>query len=95
MTGLIPARRADLDTSVKIGSLTLKNPVTVASGTAGYGEELSFFYDISMLGAIFTKGLSVKPRPGNRGNRVLETPSGMLNSIGLENVGLELSLIHI
>ncbi len=78
-----------IDTSVRIGSLTLKNPITVASGTAGYGEELSRFYDIARLGAIFTKGLSINPRPGNKGNRVLETTAGVLNSIGLENVGLE------
>ncbi len=78
-----------MNTQVTIGQLTLKNPVTVASGTAGYGEELSRFIDISRLGAIFTKGLSLEPREGNRGNRVLETPSGMLNSIGLENVGLD------
>lgn len=77
-----------MDTSVKIGSLTLKNPITVASGTAGYGEELSRFTDVSKLGAVFTKGLSMNPRRGNPGNRVLETPSGVLNSIGLENVGL-------
>jgi dihydroorotate dehydrogenase (NAD+) catalytic subunit len=75
--------------SIRIKDLVLKNPVTVASGTAGYGEELSNFFDISKLGAIFTKGLSLKPRPGNSGNRVIETPAGMLNSIGLENVGLE------
>jgi dihydroorotate dehydrogenase (NAD+) catalytic subunit len=79
-----------MNTSVKIGKLTLKNPVTVASGTAGYGEELARFFDISRLGAIFTKGLSLEPRRGNKGNRVLETPSGMLNSIGLENVGLKI-----
>lgn len=78
-----------MDTSVKIGNLLLKNPVTVASGTAGYGEELSKFFDISKIGAIFTKGLSIKPRPGNRGNRIIETPSGVLNSIGLENIGIE------
>jgi dihydroorotate dehydrogenase (NAD+) catalytic subunit len=78
-----------MDTSVKIGTLVLKNPVTVASGTAGYGEELSRYYDIGRLGAIFTKGISLEPRPGNRGPRIMETPSGMLNSIGLENVGLE------
>jgi len=78
-----------MDLSVKIGTCVLKNPVTAASGTAGYGEELSRYIDISRVGAIFTKGLSLEPRPGNRGNRVLETPSGMLNSIGLENVGLE------
>ncbi len=75
--------------SVDIGPLCLKNPVTVASGTAGYGEELSNYYDIARLGAIFTKGLSLEPRPGNRGPRILETPAGMLNSIGLENVGLK------
>jgi dihydroorotate dehydrogenase (NAD+) catalytic subunit len=79
-----------MNTSVKIGKLILKNPVTVASGTAGYGEELARFFDISRLGAIFTKGLSLEPRRGNKGNRVLETPSGMLNSIGLENVGLKI-----
>jgi len=72
--------------------LRLKTPVTVASGTAGYGEELSGYYDIARLGAIFTKGLSIEPRRGNRGPRVLETPSGMLNSIGLENVGLNVFL---
>jgi dihydroorotate dehydrogenase (NAD+) catalytic subunit len=78
-----------LITSVKIGSLTLKNPVTVASGTAGYGEELSEFLDISKLGAVFTKGLSLEPREGNLGQRIIETPSGVLNSIGLQNVGLK------
>ena len=77
-----------MDTRVKIGNLVLKNPITVASGTAGYGEELSKFVDISKLGAVFTKGLSLEPRKGNPGNRILETPSGVLNSIGLENVGL-------
>lgn len=78
-----------MDLSINIGTLKLKNPITLASGTAGYGEELSKFIDISKLGALFTKGLSLKPRPGNKGNRILETPSGMLNSIGLENVGLQ------
>jgi dihydroorotate dehydrogenase (NAD+) catalytic subunit len=78
-----------LDLSVDIGNMRLQNPVTLASGTAGYGEELARFFDISRLGAIFTKGISLEPRSGNRGNRILETPSGMLNSIGLENVGIE------
>ncbi len=78
-----------MDISVKIGSLVLKNPITVASGTAGYGEELSQFIDLSGLGAIFTKGLSLAPRKGNSGSRMIETPSGVLNSIGLENVGLK------
>lgn len=78
-----------MNTSIKIGKLTLKNPVTVASGTAGYGEELANFMDISKIGAIFTKGLSLKPRAGNKGNRIIETPAGVLNSIGLENVGID------
>ncbi len=78
-----------MDTRVKIGSLTIKNPITVASGTAGYGEELSKYMDISKIGAVFTKGLSLEPRRGNPGNRIMETPSGVLNSIGLENVGLK------
>lgn len=81
-----------MNKQVKIGSLILKNPVTVASGTAGYGEELSNFMDISKIGAIFTKGLSLEPRKGNPGNRIHETASGVLNSIGLENVGLEVFL---
>ncbi|MGQ9843596.1 MAG: dihydroorotate dehydrogenase [Spirochaetota bacterium] len=83
-----------MNLSVSIGNLQLKNPITVASGTAGYGEELSQFVDIAKLGAIFTKGLSLKPRAGNPGPRIAETPSGMLNSIGLENVGLEVFLRH-
>lgn len=83
-----------MNLSVTIGNLQLKNPITVASGTAGYGEELSQFVDIGSLGAIFTKGLSLKPRAGNPGPRIAETPSGMLNSIGLENVGLEAFLSH-
>ena len=83
-----------MNLSVSIGNLQLKNPITVASGTAGYGQELSQFVDIGALGAIFTKGLSLKPRAGNPGPRIAETPSGMLNSIGLENVGLEAFLSH-
>ncbi len=83
-----------MNLSVTIGTLQLKNPITVASGTAGYGEELSKFVDIGALGAIFTKGLSLKPRAGNPGPRIAETPSGMLNSIGLENVGIETFLLH-
>ena len=82
------AVKGECDLSVSIGGLRLRNPVTVASGTAGYGEELSSYLDLSDLGAIFTKGLSLEPRRGNRGHRILETPSGVLNSIGLENVGL-------
>lgn len=75
--------------NVNIGSLKLKNPVLVASGTFGYGEEFAELYDISKLGAVVTKGVSLKPCPGNPMPRVCETPSGMINSIGLENVGIE------
>ncbi len=82
--------RSVVDLKVKIGSLELKNPVTVASGTYGYGEEFEdSFYPISGLGAIFTKGISLKPRLGNEMPRVVETASGMLNAIGLANVGVD------
>ncbi|HPD04983.1 MAG TPA: dihydroorotate dehydrogenase, partial [Spirochaetota bacterium] len=81
-----------MNLSTTLGNCTLKNPITIASGTGGYGEELSQYFDIGLLGALFTKGLSLKPRSGNPGPRIVETPSGMLNSIGLENVGLEIFL---
>ena len=72
-----------------IGSLKLHNPVLVASGTFGYGEEMSEFYDLSKLGAVVTKGISLKPRSGNPMPRTCEAPMGMINAIGLENVGLD------
>lgn len=75
--------------SIKIGSMQLKNPVMVASGTFGYGEEFHDMYDISRLGAVITKGISLKPCEGNPMPRTVETSSGMLNSIGLANVGIE------
>ncbi|MBI5199761.1 MAG: dihydroorotate dehydrogenase [Nitrospirae bacterium] len=75
------------DLKVKIGSLVLKNPVMVASGTFGYGEEYSPYIDLNILGAIITKGISLHPIDGNPPPRIWETPSGMLNSIGLQNVG--------
>jgi dihydroorotate dehydrogenase (NAD+) catalytic subunit len=79
-----------LDLSVDLGrGLVLKNPVMSASGTFGYGEEASEYFDISLLGAVVVKGISAQPRPGNPPPRIVETPSGMLNSIGLQNVGLE------
>lgn len=78
-----------LDLSVKIASLTLKNPITTASGTFGYGLEFRDKMDVSAIGAVVTKGLSIKPRTGNRMPRICETPAGMLNSIGLENVGVD------
>jgi dihydroorotate dehydrogenase (NAD+) catalytic subunit len=78
-----------IDLTVEIGSLHLKNPVMVASGTFGYGEEYSTLIDINELGAIVTKGISLNPFPGNPPPRIVETPSGMLNAIGLQNVGFE------
>ena len=74
---------------VKIGGLELKNPVTVASGTFGSGEEYKKLVDLNKLGAIVTKSVTLKPREGNPPPRVVETPSGMLNSIGLQNDGID------
>jgi len=78
--------------AVELGSLKLKNPVMAASGTFGYGEEYSGIIPLGSLGAIITKGLSLEPRRGNPPPRLAETPAGMLNAIGLENVGLEIFL---
>lgn len=75
--------------NLKIGELQFKNPVLVASGTFGYGEEMSEFYDLSKLGGIITKTVTLEPREGNPPPRIWEVPSGLLNSIGLANVGLE------
>ena len=77
------------DLSVRVGQVTLKNPVLTASGCFGYGLEYDDFFDVSELGGICTKGLSLKPRPGNPPPRLYETPAGMINSIGLPNKGLE------
>lgn len=76
-------------TSVVIGELALKNPVMTASGTFGYGEEFSAYIDLDRLGAIVVKGISRKPRRGNPPPRIMETPAGMLNAVGLENVGVD------
>lgn len=75
--------------AVKIGKLLLKNPVMVSSGTFGYAEEFRDFMDLSCLGAVVTKTITLKPRKGNPMPRTCETPSGMLNSIGLENPGID------
>jgi dihydroorotate dehydrogenase (NAD+) catalytic subunit len=75
--------------AVEVGSLTLKNPVLTASGCFGYGLEYDDFFDVATLGGICTKGLSLKPRLGNPPERICETPAGMLNAIGLANVGVE------
>ncbi len=78
-----------VDLSVNIAGLRLKNPVLLASGTVGYGNEIAEFTDLNSLGGIVTKSLSLKPRKGNPPPRITETPSGMLNAIGLANVGVE------
>ncbi len=78
-----------IDLKVNLGKLKLKNPVMTASGTFGYGKEYSEFFDINKLGAIVVKGISVKPMKGNPSPRICETPSGMLNAIGLQNPGLK------
>lgn len=78
-----------IDLSVKIGTLELKNPVLLASGTVGYGNEISQFTDLSKIGGIVTKSISLKPRKGNQPQRIVETNGGMLNAIGLANVGVE------
>jgi dihydroorotate dehydrogenase (NAD+) catalytic subunit len=77
------------DLKVNIGNLILRNPVMTASGTFGYGEEFAPFVDLRRLGAVVVKGISLLPRQGNPPPRIVETPCGMLNAIGLENVGLE------
>ncbi len=87
--GLRKENGEGLKLDVRIGSLTLKNPVMTASGTFGYGEEYARFFDLSRLGAVVVKGLSLLPRMGNRPPRIVETPCGMLNAIGLQNVGVE------
>lgn len=78
-----------IDLSVDIGGLKLKNPVIAASGTFGFGREHEDFIDLNELGGISVKGLTLKPRHGNKPPRVAETPSGMLNSVGLQNPGVE------
>ncbi len=80
---------AAVDMRVRIGSLELRNPVMTASGTFGSGREYADFVDLARLGAVVTKGVSLEPWPGNDSPRIAETPSGMLNSIGLQNPGAE------
>ena len=80
------------DLSVQVGPLHLKNPVLTASGTFGYGREFASLMDPNLLGGIVVKGISLKPMAGNPPPRIVETPCGMLNAIGLANVGLEIFL---
>lgn len=83
-----------VDLSVTLGPLQLKNPVLVAAGTFGYGLEFKEFFDLALLGGVITKTLTPEPREGNPAPRVVETPSGMLNAVGLQNVGLSAFLLE-
>lgn len=85
----VPAAEPPLDLSVRIGSLRLQNPVIAASGTFGFGREMADWVDLAALGGMVSKGLTRRPRLGNRPPRVAETASGMLNSVGLQNPGLD------
>ena len=78
-----------MNTEVNLAGIKMKNPITVASGTFGYGREFNEFIDLNKLGGIITKGTSLKPRPGNKPPRICEVPGGMLNSIGLQNPGVD------
>jgi dihydroorotate dehydrogenase (NAD+) catalytic subunit len=80
---------------IKIHELDLKNPVMTASGTCGFGEEIADFIDLSVLGGIVVKGTTLKPREGNAYPRMAETPSGMLNAVGLQNKGVDNFINHI
>lgn len=77
------------DLSVSIAGLTMKNPVMTASGTFGYGQEYNDLFDLNLLGALITKGVSLNPLAGNPPPRICETPAGMLNAIGLQNAGVK------
>lgn len=81
-----------LNMEVNIGGLRLKNPMMTASGTYGFGREYGEFYDLGKLGAVVAKGLTLKPREGNKAPRIAETPAGILNSVGLQNPGVEMFL---
>ena len=83
-----------MNTCVKIAGVTFKNPVITASGTFGFGKEYAEFYPLSALGGICTKGLTIEERQGNPSPRVAETPAGMLNSVGLQNPGVDYYLEH-
>lgn len=82
-------KRGDPGLAVEIAGIRFKNPVMTASGTFGYGLEFSAYTDLNRLGAVVVKGLSLYPRTGNPGPRIVETPCGMLNAIGLQNVGVD------
>ncbi len=91
-TNMTNTKRPNL--AVEIAGITLRNPIMPASGTFGYGEEYAPFMDLEEIGAIVTKGLSLKPKAGNPTPRIAETISGMLNAIGLQNVGVDAFIKH-
>lgn len=81
--------KTSVNMAVNLGRLQLKNPVMTASGTFGYGEEYADYVDLNRIGAIVVKGLSLKPRLGNPPPRIMETAGGMLNAVGLQNIGVD------
>ena len=89
-----PPDTSHIDLSVELAGVTLKNPVVVASGTFGFGREYGQFFDLSELGAICCKGLTLHPREGNPAPRIAETPMGILNSVGLQNPGVDAFIKH-
>ncbi len=83
-----------VDLAVRLGRLTLPNPIMVASGTFGYAREMEHLVDLARLGGIVPKTITPQPRAGNAPWRTIETPAGMLNSIGLDNDGIEAFVEH-
>jgi dihydroorotate dehydrogenase (NAD+) catalytic subunit len=81
--------RPETDLGVTVGKMRLRNPIATASGCSGYGLELAEFFDLGLLGAITTKSITLAPREGHPPPRIAETRAGMINAIGLANVGLE------
>src|SRR5436309_13734088 len=92
MRGLI--RKEGVDLSTQVGSVALPNPVMTASGTVGHGTEVGEYFDLSALGAVVVKSLSAEPWAGNPPPRLHETAAGMLNSVGLQNPGVEAWIEH-
>ncbi|MCL2095802.1 MAG: dihydroorotate dehydrogenase [Oscillospiraceae bacterium] len=91
---MVDKNNNNIDLSVEIAGVKLKNPVVTASGTCGFGREYLPFYSPEEIGAVTTKGLCLNPRDGNKPPRAAETPSGMLNSIGLQNPGVKYFIEH-
>lgn len=83
-----------MELTTNIAGVTFKNPIIAASGTFGFGEEYNELYDVSFLGGISSKGLTLHPKDGNPGIRIYETSSGMMNSVGLQNPGIEAFIEH-